>query len=201
MKKLLLSTVAALLTAGVMAVAADLPNFTGPQDPSQLNATMNQMNANIRSGVNGLIAFTPGASGSAATTAEQTLATTSVPASTIAKTGQTLFMRCSGGFAFSGHTNTIKLYYGTSVYSSGPIVAAASLSTWSLELYVTNAGSSTSGVIRGLGAVGASPVFLNATTNAVDDMTTALTAKCTATQGTAAPNDVTITNFFVEQIK
>lgn len=197
MKKLL--TVAALLASTALAGAAYLPAVTGPQDPSQINATINQLQQNINNGVNGLIGAFTTTTNSTATTAEQTLASISVPANTLLQNGQTLRLRCSGVVgSTAAHSATIKLYYGTSSISSGSGNGGAS---YDLSLQVTYDASATAGKFVGTGLFGATVVTPVATSNTTDDMRTALTAKCTTTQNTASASDTTLMNFLVEQVK
>ena len=72
MKKLLLASCALAMGLVIAARAADLTPFTGPQDPSQLNANLNALEQQIRTGVNGVIASMGSTVSSTATTIEQT---------------------------------------------------------------------------------------------------------------------------------
>lgn len=204
MKKLIASALTALLLAGA-AFAADLTPFTGPQDPSQINASLNALEQQIRTGVNGIVGAFPQTTASTATTAEQTLATITVPGGTLNKAGQSLSLKCAGLNAANNHSDTINLYYGTSKYVS-PAMTTTSAS-WEVEMIVTYSASTTSGRWFGRGSYGAgngatgtviAPV---ASSNLVDDMSTGLVAKCTTTQGTASAADVTLYDFLVTQFK
>lgn len=194
----LLSILAAVGISSAVAFAASLPNFTGPQDPSQLNATLNTLNQNIRTGVNGLVAVYTSTVNSAATTNEQTLASASIPANTLSSAGQSLRLRCDGRFN-TGHAGVVTLYYGTS--SVATVSAQQTGNAFNLNLLVTYDASATASKYSGGGVVGTTVVAAVASPNTTDNMASALTAKCTTTQGTASASDVSLMNFIVEQVK
>lgn len=202
-RKSLLIGCALLAGLAFAARAADLTPFTGPQDPSQLNANLNTLERNIQTGVNGLIASQASTVSATGTTVEQNLYSQVIPA-TLSKAGQSLRLRCAGQTAHNGNTKTIKLYYGTSVFTSPAITTSAV--NWDMELLVTYNASATSGKIVGRGTYGlptASGTVMSplATANTTDNMAGNLTAKCTATLGTASAQDVELMDFYIEQIK
>lgn len=202
-RKLLLVTSALAIGLALAARAADLTPFTGPQDPSQINASLNSLENQIQAGMNGLIASQASTVSATATTAEQNLASQVIPV-TLRKSGQSLRLRCAGTTAANTHNKTIKLYYGTSVFTS-PTISSTGVN-WEMELLVTYNASSTSGKYLGRGTYGqmaASGTVMGpvATANTTDQMAGNLTAKCTATLGTASALDVELMDFIVEQIK
>lgn len=199
MKKIL-TAFAAVVFSGAIAFASSISNFSGPSEPSQVFSYLNQLIGSIQTGVNGIVANGSGAVASTATTAEQVLATTTIPANTLSRAGQSLRLRCSGNTVATSHANTtMKLYYGTSAITTAAATTAGQM--WDLALLVTYNASATSAVYVGTGAIGTTLVAPVATANTTDDMSTALTAKCTTTQGTASAGDVNMYTFLVEQVK
>ena len=204
MKKLLLTVSALALSAVLVAKAADLTPFIGPQDPSQLNNSLNTLERNIQTGVNGLIASMGSTVSATATTVEQNLYSTPIATSVLSKAGQALRLRCAGTSAANTHNKTIKLYYGTSVFTS-PTISSTGVN-WEMELLISYNASATSAKYTGRGSYGLmatsgtvmAPI---ATANTTDNMASALNAKCTATLGTASALDVELMDFKVEQIK
>lgn len=195
MKKLLLA-LAAALGIGSLAYGAALTPLTGPQDPSQLNATINQLMQSIQSGVNGIVYSAPQTVTSTATTVEQNLVAALIPANTLNRAGQSLRLRCAGVNAAGN--GTVKLYYGTSSVS---LTANSTNQSWDLGLLVAYNASATSAKYVGTGVFNATAATTVATQNIVDNMASALTAKCTATSATASAGNFLLMNFLVEQIK
>lgn len=198
MKKVL-ATLAAVILSGTIAIASNISNFTGPSEPSQIFAYLNRLIGSIQTGVNGLVANGSGAAASAATTVEQVLVTTTIPANTLSRAGQSLRLRCAGNTSANTQTKLVKLYFGTSSIAT-PSMAATS-ETYDLTLLVTYNTSATSSVYAGNGSVNTTVVAPVSGTNSTDNLATALTAKCTTTQGTASASDTVNQLFLVEQIK
>ena len=198
--KRLLSIAAAVLVSGAIAYGAYIPYLSGPQDPSQLLSTINTLINSIKAGVNGIIAVYNVTTNSAGTTNEQTLASAVIPGNTLIQNGQGVQLRCSGTFANTSHASTsVKLYYGTSSVTS--VGATTAGQGWDLALLVTYGASPTDSKYVGNGSVSTTVVAPNVGDNTTDDLRTNLTAKCTATQGTASANDTVLQNFIVEQVK
>jgi hypothetical protein len=199
MKKLL-STVAAICFAGAVAYAANLPPVSGPQDPSQINSTVNSALQEVAAGVNGLVAVAPATVTSIATTVEQTLAQQTIPGGTLSLAGQSLRLRCAGILNTAFGQAAVGVFYGTSVVSSAltPINTGAS---FDIQLLVTYNASSTSAKYIGTGTVNASPIAVIATANTTDNMAANQIAKCNTIQTQSQTAGVTLMNFFVEQLK
>ena len=199
MKKIL-STLAAVMLSGAIAAAAYLPPVIAPFDPGSYIALANTMFSLITSGVNGEIANGSGAISSAATTAAQTLASTSRPGGTLNRAGQALRLRCAGMLANTSHTtNTISLTFGSQSITTA--AATTSGQGYDLELVVMDGGTQPSTITSGRGTVGTVVVSPTSSTSVTDDLTAAQTAKCTTTQGTASAADVVNYLFYIEQIK
>ena len=204
MRKLLSALVAVTFSAGI-AAAAFIPLLSGSaqlacQEPSQSAYCANQLIQTMNSYL-GLVAVLPGPIASTATTAEQTLATTSLPPNTLSVPGQTLRLKCGGATAANGNTKSAKLYFGTGAsISTGNFTASAA--AWELELIVTDAAiTQPNSVYVGRGTESTTVVAPVAGNNVTDNLTTAITAKCTVTQGTASAADLTLEDFVIEQVK
>jgi len=202
MKKLL-SVVAAITVSAAIAYAAYIPNLTGPQDPSQMLATINTLIGNIKAGTNGLVGIVNVAAASTGTTAEQTLGSISVPANTLTQSGQSLRIACHGTTAANTNNKTVKLYYGTASMTT-PVMSTSG-QIWELSMLVTYGASSTQSIYGGRGSTSfASTLGLVAPVSGVDTtdaFTSAATVKCTTTQGTASASDTTLNELIVEQVK
>ena len=198
MKKVL-ATLAAVLLSGAIASASYIPNFSGASEPSQIFSYLNQLIGSIQSGVSGVVANGSGVINSTATTVEQTLAGTTIPANTLSRAGQALRLRCAGSLANSSHSASTKLYYGTSSITTPTVSTSGQI--YDLELMVIYQSAATQGAFVGRGAQGTTVIAPVAATNSTDDMSTALTAKCTTTQFTASAADAVLNVFYVEQVK
>jgi hypothetical protein len=201
MLRKILAGLSALAVTATIAWSATLPYFSGPNcaEGSQLQACLNGLIQTINPGVAGLVLSIPGPTSSTGTTAEQTLVSATIPTNTIVTPGQSLRITCAGNTAANGNTKAAKLYLGTFSVSTGNFTTSAE--TWKLELLVTMAAtpSNTVGVADGL--INTTVVAPVVTNNLTDLYTGALTAKCTATQGTASAADVVQDVFLIEQVK
>lgn len=197
LKKLLVTTAAVVFAAGI-SIASQIPIVSGPQDPSQLLSTINTLIQSINAGVNGRLTAQVTATGTT-TTVESTVATYSLPASTLANPGDAVRVVCWGGTASNSNAKTAKLYFGTSSISTSTSgVSAPNNKGWYLELIVMRNGAATQQVM-GRGAVDASPISVYATAG-TDSLAAAVTVKCTGTTASAV-QDLTAQGFLVEQIK
>lgn len=188
--RMALVILAGLIAASVPTLAtraANISLLTGPNDPSQGQITINSLIQSINTGVSGMVNAQYTAAGNGADTSEDTLYTYTLPANTLKNPGQTLHIHCWGATAANGDNKTMKLYFGASVVPTP--TAATNNKGWDMWLHVTRTGSTTSQVVIGTGLVDTTSVtpYNNAGT---DDMTTALTIKCTGTAGTGNANDI-----------
>lgn len=198
-KHLLLLSCAALLACGSIALAANIPLFSGPtaNEPSQTNATENSLIQNIIAGVNGYIAGTYNLQ-SVNTTGLQGLATTTIPTNTLSVPGQGLRLRCWG--VTNGNTNTkaAQLYLGSKTVSTGPFSVANS--RWDLNMQVHMYSVSTGSDVIATAATNLA-FAVYASQDTVDNFATGLTAGCQAQDNTAENGGITLLGFVVEQIK
>lgn len=201
-------SLAALIGLGVAAIAqlnpvvATVTSFTPTADLVAVapNGTPSSANkyATVRAlGQVGGGLYTSIASVATATgTAEQTLGTYSLPASWLNYNGRKLVIRASFTAAANGNNKTFKCYFGSSVISSG--VLSTNAKSGSCELYVTRTGASTQ-IVYGNMLVDTTPItgYVNAPLN---DTSSAITIKFTATQGSAQASDVVLNDFWVQRI-
>src|ERR1700689_2976790 len=136
----ILSIAAAVLAAGFIAYAANVPFVTGPLDPGNAVGNANQLIQNINTYAPGIVAVQPGPVADIASPVEYTFATTTVPTGTLTAPGQALRITCSGITSNDSNTKTAKLYWGTGVsISSGAFATGGTV--WELQLLVMAATS------------------------------------------------------------
>jgi hypothetical protein len=195
----LLSVLAAVLVTSTIAYAANVPFWSSIVDPGNILGTINGLIQSINSSVGGLVADVPGPVASIGTTNEQTLASASIAGGTIGSVGQTLDIKCGGTTAANGNTKAAKLYFGGFSISTGNFTTSAE--NWELELVVTNGGTQPNVAGIGRGTQNTTVVAPVATSDLADNLSGAVLAKCTATQGTASAADVTLEDFVVQSVK
>lgn len=200
MLKRVLTTIAAVVFAAGISIASQIPIVSGPQDPSQMLATINSLIQSINAGVNGRLTAQVTATGTTTTVADTTMATYSLPGGTLATPGDAVRVVCWGTSAVNSNSKNIKLFFGASTYSTVMNGTSKILSgdTWYLEMIVMRS-SATAQVVLGRGFTGITPVNLGSTAGA-ETLANAITIKCSGTTPTAA-QDVTTQGFLVEQIK
>ena len=196
LKKFLTGVLAAAFIGG-LAAASNISLLSGPQDPSQLLATVNSLIQSINSGVNGrLTAVVVPASNT--TSAEQTLATYTLPANRIAATGDAVRIRCWGTTAANSNLKTIKVYFGTSSFSSASAGGAPNNKTFDADFVVVRSAAALQN-ITGRIAFDLTSTTWQTTATPTDSWAANQTIKCT---GTGASNtDITVNGMLVEQVK
>lgn len=188
-----------LVATGALAWGANVPLLSGPQDPSQLNATINGVIQSINSNSAGLMSAQTGAVSTGAGTSEQVLQTFSMPAGQLSLAGQAVRVRCWGATAATANNKTRKLYFGASVITTA--TEAANAQRWVLEMVIMRTGAATQSVSATGLAGTASVTPLSYVNQGTDDLTAAVTIKCTGTDATDAAGDITANGMLVEQIK
>lgn len=146
--------------------------------------------ANAPSAIRSLVgpsvqASTTGA-GNGNDTTEDVLYTFSLPANSLSFVGQTLEIFASGTLANNAHNKTVKIYFGTQVYSLGT-VATANVA-WTAKLRVVRTAANVQ-LIYGEGMIGATPIAPSLLTGAETE-TSIITIKVTGQTGTAAASDI-----------
>ena len=200
MFKRIAAVVAALACSAAIAVGANLSLITGPQDPSQLNATINTLIQSINSGVNGTLASATADASTTATTVETTLQTYTLPASQLSANGQALRIQCWGSTGANANNKTIKLYFGGVSMTTGAY--AGNAQSWFLRMLVQRRTATTQSV-QTEGVAGTGSLTPIAVTNqaGTETLTSTVVIKCTGTNGTASATDITAAGMLVEQLK
>lgn len=174
-----------------------IPLMTGPQDPSQLEATINTLINQINSGVTGLVFANAAAVSTGTGTSEQTLQTAVVPAGTFTKVGQVLRLTATGTVATNGNNKTIQLKFGTIVLSSG--VITSSNKVWKAIMEVMHTGTGTQTYTATYVDPTTGSVMGGGTGTVADSAD--VTCSLTGTDGTSSAGDITCNNFYAEIIK
>lgn len=197
MLKRILVVAAAMLSAAGLAAASNISLLSGPQDPSQLLATVNSLIQSINFGVNGRLTAVVTPAGNT-TSIEQTLMTYTLPANRIAATGDAVRIRCWGNTASNSDVKTLKVYFGTSSFSSATAGGAPNNKAFDADFLVVRSGAATQTITGRIGFDLTTTTWQNSTTGA-DSWAANQTIKCTSTS--SAASDMTIQGMFVEQVK
>lgn len=130
-----------------------------------------------------------------ATTAEQTLASYTLPANTL-NTGTKLRIKASFTAAGNTHNKTFKCYFGASVITSGTLTTNAK--NGSCEVMATRTAANTQTVYGNM-LVDTTPItgYVNFGT---DTDSSAITIKFTGQNGTASAGDIVVNDFSVERL-
>lgn len=198
MRKLLLGSAAVLLT-GAVALAANLPFFSGPIDPSNFISNFNGYVQTMNSALPGMVANQSGPTASIATTAVQTLATTPIATGTLNAPGQTLRLRCWGSTPANGDNKWVSLVFGSTTVTSGQFSTSSEL--WQLDLQVTAVTATANYMAVGGARLNNTLAGMVSQQVTSDNLASGLTASCNAQQGTSIAADVLLLGFTVEQMK
>jgi hypothetical protein len=182
-----------LMMTASMAMAANLPLLTGAQDPSQLNATINNLIENINTGVEGSFGGFVGPAATTGTTI-QVLGTATIPANNLTA-GQSVRVTCWGTGTATG-TNTLTIQVGT---ASAFAVAggATTAGVFSATVLYQKTGSSTQSLYSSgnFNTTLTTPVI----TAATQTDTAPIPVTCSGTSTTSA--NFTLNGMIAEQIK
>lgn len=132
-------------------------------------------------------------SASAATTAEQTLASYTLPGGTL-NTGTKLSIRASFSAAGNTHNKTFNCYFGAELITSGTLTTNAK--NGSCEVVVTRI-SAAHEIVWANMLVDTTAITGYVLTTATDNDANAITLKFTGTQGTASAGDIVLNDFSV----
>lgn len=131
---------AAVVVSAVLAWGTTVPLLTGAQDPSNLNATYNQLVTSLGNNISGL--YAPVATPATTTgTTIQTLGTLTLPASLLANAGQGVRIHCWGAGTNTG-TNTLTLQFGSQT-AFAVAGGATTAGTFDAQMDVVKSGAST----------------------------------------------------------
>lgn len=200
-----LSIVTALFLAGGAALATNIPLRTGPLQPANVLDAINNLIVSINNDSPGLYAFIPGPVASTAVTAQQVLATTSMPVGTLTAAGQGIRISCAGTSAANTDAKQVGIKFGTITLSSASF--STSGETWYLTMVVNAATNpvTASSVYFGSGLTNTTAVapIAGADTATADNLATqAINIQCLAAGGSASTTgDQIMQSFLVESIK
>lgn len=195
----ILQGAAAVLFAAVAAGAANLSIFSGPQDPSQMLATVNQLVQNINTGVSGRLYFNGTTTGTTTTGSDSTLFTYSLPASTLAATGDAVRVVCWGASPANTNTKSASIFFGAQQISTASVMTAPNLKNWKIAMTVIRNGAAVQ-VLEGGAQIDLTPSSQYSTLAGTETLTSAVTIKCIGRTVTAL-QDITGYGMYVEQIK
>lgn len=142
----------------------------------------------------GVIYSTSTTTATAGGTAEQTLATYSLPANALDKAGRRVLIHAAFHCASNTNNKTMKLYFGASVITT-PTAASNNVNAV-LDLVVVKSGSSTQ-IVSGTGIVNTTAVTPYVNAAGADTDTSAIVIKATGTDGTDSAGDITLDDFQV----
>ncbi len=154
MKKLLGAAFAAIFASGLAALAANLPSLTGPQDPSQLNATVNALINQLGGG--------PGYSGTAQVVSLGTYGTISGGTPQILNTQRGIVSFTGVATLVTGAVTTLTItnslvtaasaceahVQSGGAAGSGPYVSTVTPTTGSLAVILANGGTTATGATQ-----------------------------------------------------
>lgn len=186
----------AVVAASALAFSAQIPLLTGPQPAADLVSIVNGLINSINGSV-GLLSANSSSVSTTATTVEVTLQNFVLNPNTLTAAGQSLRVSCWGGTGTNANNKTMKLYFGSSVITTP--TAATSNKGWWLDFIVTRQSATAQGIVM-RGQVDTTMVTPT-TANAAETLTSAITIKCTGTNGTASASDITSNGMLVEVMK
>jgi hypothetical protein len=157
---------------------------TGPQDSSQINATINGVIIQQNALAPGLL-YIDSTATTTSTTAETTLYTYTLPAGYLAQNGQALRVRCHALDAATANTKTLTLYFGATTITTGAVANNGGGSF--LEYLVTRTGAATQVLVgTGVDGTAGTAAVVPSVATPTETLANAIVIKCTATDGTAA---------------
>ncbi len=194
MKRLSMALIG-LICAGGIAFAANISLVTGAQDPSQIQAYLNNLIQTLNVTVSRIGVASTAVTLPATTTAEQTLQQYTLPPSLLANAGDSIRIGCWGTTGANSNNKTMKLYFGAT--SIATPAAATSNKGWRLAMTVMRRTAGAQGV-DSWGLVDTTAVT-PANTDAAETLTGGITIKCTGTAATLG--DITAQGLLVEAIR
>lgn len=196
MLKRFLAALAAVLTAGSVAFAANLPLVSGPQEPNQLTAIINGVIQSVNTGTQGLVGGYVGGLPAATTgTSIQTLGSITLPANTLNAVGKGVRLKCWGSGTNTG-TNTMTMQVGSST-AFAIAGAATTAGVFQSEVDVIKTGASTQQILSS-GAFNTTLTTPTGISGSNTD-TAAITITCSGTSTTSG--QFTLGGMFVEVLQ
>jgi hypothetical protein len=146
-------------------------------------------------GGEGVLYTTTGTTGGAATTAEQTLATYSLPANSLDQAGRRLRIRAMFQKASNTDTITGRLYWAGTAFSSGTVTNSGN--NIEMQLEVVQTGTTNEQIAWARGSFGTT-VINPLLADVYGTQSSAQTIQATCQQGSSTANDCILQDFYVE---
>jgi hypothetical protein len=183
----------ALVVSAAISWAATIPLITGPQDPSQLLATINQLITTINNSV-GVLNFSAGPLSSSVTASQADLQTYTLSTNYLSPAGQGIRVSCWGA-STGTRVKTIALYFGAHSLS---FTNSQGSTNWFAQLTALKTGT-TSDSVYGTGAMGSSLLGTYASLGTDPLSISPTNVKCAAIQASA--QDITSDGMLIELLK
>lgn len=193
MKRIALGFFSALLLSSA-ALGAALTPLTGPQDPSQINATFNALIQQANRTI-GVVGYPGGLPATTTGTTIQTLGTVTLPPNQLATVGQGSRITCTGSGTATG-TNTMTVQVGTAT-AYAVAGSATTAGVFKATVIVQKTGASTQ-QIWSEGSFNVTPV-LPTIISATQTDTAAIGVTCSGTSTTSA--NFTLSEMVVENLQ
>lgn len=186
MKKILYAVfgLSFMAIAAVAGSYSQLTPLSGPQDPSQINATVNGVINQINTTGPGLL-YSNGTLTANAGTVEATIYSYTLPGGYLSQNGQSVRAKCYVGTAATADDKTVLLYFGAASITTG--LAANNAGGGWLEFTVTRTGAATQSLSGSgqFGAAGVTPVIAQHVA-ATETLSGDIVIRCRATDEVAA---------------
>lgn len=184
----------ALLLSASVAFAAALTPLTGPQDPSQINATVNQIIQQANRTI-GVVGYPGGLPAATTGTTIQALGTVTLPPNQLALAGQGVRITCTASGTVTG-TNTLTVQVGTAT-AYAVAGAATTAGVFKATVLVQKTGAST----QQIWSDGAFNTTLTTPTiiSATQTDTAGINVTCSGTSTTSA--NFTLSEMIVENLQ
>lgn len=192
----LVPAIVALSLAGIVSASAELSPLMGIYNADDV--TMYAGKQVYPAGpfhAMGVLYTTIATAATAAGTAEQTLATYSLPANALDVTGRRIKVRCAFHMATNGNNKTVKLYFGASVISTGTLTDS-NKNGWA-ELEIVKSGASTQ-IVWGTAQHDTTMITPYVNASGSDTDTSAIVIKMTGQDGTDSAGDIVLDDFYVQ---
>lgn len=192
LKKLLMGAALAALMSGT-AMAANVPLVSGPVDPSNQIATLNQVIQSVNGDVTGILAATPATAITTDTSADTLFAYTA-PGGLLSTPGQLMHIHAWGVNSADANVKTVTFNYGA---ASCAVIVTGSGAKWFADfLLLKTAAATQTFECHGQQAATAITENQGTATNADSAATTVTVTGTAATSGT-----ITLAGAYVEQLK
>ena len=170
---------------------------TGPQDSSQINATINGVVVQMNALAPGLLFSQPTAVATGTGTTEQILGSYNLPANYLVGAGQAIRIKATFKYAANINSKTPKLYFGGSSITGAANTTSGA--TAMLTCDIVKSGASTQNVA--CSGLDATTNLATAFTAGTDADTAAILIKASCTDGASSASDCTLQTMTVESLR